>query len=463
MLREHQEILSAALLVTDMAAIGLLAGLGLLTSPATGPAPRIWLLVALTVSAWPVLAWKWQVYHSRRLKGLPEELFLLFKATISTFGLATLGTVILAHGPLDGTRILAVLLGVPAALFLIRLPFRLLLKKIRTHGRNLRYVVITGRGGETKKILSYLEENPHFGLHLLGCFGFAGEKKISLGQVPFLGMVKDLPAFLERNVVDEILISPAREVTLAQVNRVIQAVEEFGIPIRLLPETFSPRHAKASLSWFGTIPTLAWCMGPSESFSMVFKRALDMIVSAILLVLLTPVFILAALAIKLTSKGPIFFSQVRCGLHGRPFKVFKFRTMVTDAEQKKRHLLKMNEWDGPVFKMKNDPRITPVGRFLRKFSIDELPQLYNVLRGEMSLVGPRPPLPEEVANYDREHLRRLSVLPGITCIWQVKARDGKDFKKWVQMDLEYIDNWSLGLDLKLLLLTISAVFRGTGA
>ncbi|HHI68600.1 MAG TPA: sugar transferase [Planctomycetes bacterium] len=463
MLREHQEILSAALLVTDMAAIGVLSGLGLLTSPVTGPAPRVWLLVVLAVSAWPILAWKWQVYHSRRLKGLPEELFLLFKATVSTFGLATLGTVVLSKGALDGTRLLAVLLGVPPALFLIRLPFRLFLKKIRTHGKNLRYVVIAGRGEETKEILSYLKGNPHFGLHLLGCFGFAGEKDISLGEVPLLGMVKDLPAFLEKNVVDEILISPARDVTLAQVNQVLQAVEEFGIPIRLLPKTFSPRHAKASISWFGTIPTMAWCMGPAESFSMVFKRALDMVVSALLLVLLSPVFILAALAIKLTSKGPVFFSQVRCGLHGRPFKVFKFRTMVTDAEKKKRHLLKMNEWDGPVFKMKNDPRITPVGRFLRKFSIDELPQLYNVLRGEMSLVGPRPPLPDEVANYDRKHLRRLSVRPGITCIWQVKARDGRDFKKWVEMDLEYIDNWSLGLDLKLLLLTISAVIRGTGA
>ncbi len=463
MLREHQEILSAALLITDMAVIGLVAGAGLLTSPLTGQAPRAWLLVGLAVSAWPILAWKWQVYHSRRLKGLPEELFLLFKATLSTFGLATLGTVVLYPGPLDGGRILSILLGVPAALFLIRLPFRLLLKKIRAHGKNLRYVVIAGRGEETRKILSYLEENPHFGLHLLGCFGFAGEKAIPLGSVSFLGMVKDLPAFLEKNVVDEILISPAREVSLAQVNQVLLAVEEFGVPIRLLPETFSPQQAKASISWFGTIPTLAWCTGPADSFSMVFKRALDMIGSALLMVLLSPVFLLAALAIKLTSKGPVFFSQVRCGLHGRPFKVFKFRTMVLDAEKKKSQLLHMNERKGPVFKMKRDPRVTPVGRFLRKFSIDELPQLYNVLRGEMSLVGPRPPLPEEVVQYDRRHRRRLSVRPGLTCIWQVKARERADFKEWVEMDLEYIDNWSLGLDFKLLLLTITAVLKGTGA
>ncbi len=463
MLREHQELLSAGLLITDMAVLGLVAGGALLTSPTMGPSPRAWLLVLLAVSAWPILAWKWQVYHSRRLKGLPEELFLLFKANISTFGLATLGTVILSRGTLDGTRLLSVLLGVPAALFLIRLPFRLFLKKARSLGKNIRYVVIAGRGKETKRILSYLDTNPHFGLKLLGCFGFAGERKIPLGKASFLGMVKDLPAFLEENVVDEILLSPAREVTLAQVNQVIRSVEEFGVPIRLLPKTFSPKHAKACMSWFGDIPTLAWFTGPSESFSIVFKRALDMVGSAILLVLSSPVFLLAALAVKLTSKGPVFFTQVRCGLHGRPFKVFKFRTMVTDAEQKKKLLLSHNEVDGPVFKMKKDPRVTPVGRFLRKFSIDELPQLYNVLRGDMSLVGPRPPLPEEVAQYDRKHRRRLSVRPGLTCIWQVKARNRASFKEWMEMDLEYIDNWSLGLDLKLILLTVSAVLKGTGA
>ena len=463
MLREHQEILSAALLVTDLTVVALVAGGVLLTSPVMEPAPRAWTLLLLTVAAWPFLAWKWQVYHSRRLKGLPEELLLLFKAVLSTFGVGALGTVILTHGPLDGSRILACLLGIPAILFLFRLPFRLVLKKIRSHGKNLRYVVIAGRGEETGKILSYLEENPHFGLQLLGYFGFAGEKEVPLGQVPFLGMVKDLPAFLEENVVDEILLSPAREVTLAQVNQVLRAVEEFGVPLRLLPKTFSPMNAKACMSWFGNIPTLAWYTGPSESFSIVFKRTLDLVGSALLMVLLSPIFILAALAVKLTSKGPVFFTQVRCGLHGRPFKVFKFRTMVMDAEKKKGRLLGMNEREGPVFKMKNDPRVTPVGRFLRKFSIDELPQLYNVLRGEMSLVGPRPPLPEEVIHYDRRYRRRLSVRPGITCIWQVKGRNRASFKEWVEMDLEYIDHWSLGLDLKLLLLTITAVFRGTGA
>jgi exopolysaccharide biosynthesis polyprenyl glycosylphosphotransferase len=195
------------------------------------------------------------------------------------------------------------------------------------------------------------------------------------------------------------------------------------------------------------------------------KGIIDFAGSLAMILALSPVMILAAIAVRLSSQGPIFFRQQRAGLNGRPFTMLKFRSMVTNAEQLKQELAALNEMSGPVFKVTNDPRVTKVGRFLRKWSIDELPQLFNVLRGEMSLVGPRPLPLDEVARFDDlAHRRRLSVRPGLTCIWQVRGRNNvSDFKEWVRLDLEYIDNWSLWLDIKILLMTIPAVVTGAGA
>jgi exopolysaccharide biosynthesis polyprenyl glycosylphosphotransferase len=198
---------------------------------------------------------------------------------------------------------------------------------------------------------------------------------------------------------------------------------------------------------------------------MVVKQVTDFFGSLISLIILAPVFLLIAILIKYSSPGPVFFRQQRSGLNGRPFTIFKFRTMVTNAEQFKHELSAMNEMTGPVFKVTNDPRVTPLGKTLRKYSLDELPQLFNVLRGEMSLVGPRPLPVDEVKRFENlSHRRRLSVKPGLTCLWQVKGRNQiNDFREWVRLDLEYIDNWSLWLDFKILLLTVPAVLRGTGA
>ena len=193
------------------------------------------------------------------------------------------------------------------------------------------------------------------------------------------------------------------------------------------------------------------------------KRAFDIVFSFCVLVAMTPVFLLVALAIKLNSPGPVFYLSNRIGKKGRVFKCVKFRTMVADAEQRKAELLHMNERDGVLFKVTNDPRVTPLGRFMRKFSIDELPQFWNVLRGEMSVVGPRPPLGEEVKEYSLSHLRRLEVTPGITGLWQVQGRQDPSFASYVSLDVTYIDNWSLWLDFSIILRTIAVVFQGTGA
>ncbi|MFQ5681026.1 MAG: sugar transferase [Candidatus Omnitrophota bacterium] len=194
------------------------------------------------------------------------------------------------------------------------------------------------------------------------------------------------------------------------------------------------------------------------------KRIMDIVLALAGIIVFGPLLVVVAIAIKLTSSGPALFRQERCGLNGKKFILYKFRTMVDGAENKLSDLLKHNEMDGPVFKMRNDPRIAPLGNILRRFSIDEFPQLWNVLKGQMSLVGPRPPLPKEVVQYDERHMRRLSVKPGITCLWQVRGRNEiVIFDRWIDLDLEYIDNWSLKLDMKILLNTIPAVLSGNGA
>jgi exopolysaccharide biosynthesis polyprenyl glycosylphosphotransferase len=219
---------------------------------------------------------------------------------------------------------------------------------------------------------------------------------------------------------------------------------------------------KTHLHYFGTTPMLTISNTPLNYLELRFKDLFDFLFSVFVVVVFSPLFVILALAIKIDSKGPVYFAQKRVGLRGRKFHVFKFRTMVTNAEELKTKLMQQNEMDGPVFKMTNDPRITRVGRFLRKTSLDELPQFFNVLTGDMSVVGPRPPIPEEVKQYESWQLRRLSMKPGITCIWQVSGRNNIPFDEWMKMDLQYIDNWSLKLDFVIFLKTIRTMVRGDG-
>jgi exopolysaccharide biosynthesis polyprenyl glycosylphosphotransferase len=263
-----------------------------------------------------------------------------------------------------------------------------------------------------------------------------------------------------------VLVS-ARHTQLDRVESIIQLCEIEGVEAWLVADFFATQIARASFDEILGHPLLIFRSAPEASWQMLAKAVLDFAGALMLLVFLTviPVIPLVALAIKMTSPGPVFFRQQRSGLNGAPFTILKFRTMATNAEQFKHELASMNEMSGPVFKVTNDPRITPIGKWLRKFSLDELPQLFNVLRGEMSLVGPRPLPVDEVKRFnDLAHRRRLSVKPGLTCLWQVSGRNRiTDFRDWVRLDLEYIDNWSIWLDLTILLRTIPAVFAGTGA
>jgi exopolysaccharide biosynthesis polyprenyl glycosylphosphotransferase len=278
------------------------------------------------------------------------------------------------------------------------------------------------------------------------------------------GTVEQLVQLMHEHAANGVLIS-ARHIYFGQVERTIQACELEGVETWLVADFLQTQISRTSFDDFHGTPVMVFRSTPEASWQSVIKQVMDVVGAALLLVLTLPLFLMVALFIKLSSPGPVLFRQKRCGLNGRPFTMLKFRSMVSDAEQRKVELALLNEMEGPVFKVTHDPRITPIGRFIRRFSIDELPQLINVLRGEMSLVGPRPLPVDEVKRFDDfAHRRRLSVKPGLTCLWQVSGRNEvRSFKDWVRLDLEYIDNWSLWLDLKILLWTIPAVLTGAGA
>jgi exopolysaccharide biosynthesis polyprenyl glycosylphosphotransferase len=285
--------------------------------------------------------------------------------------------------------------------------------------------------------------------------------QIDLNHMP----VKRLVEMLHEHSVNGVLLD-VNNFSRDRVEEALHACELEGVEVWIAADFFRPQISRVSLDDFLGRPILVFRSTPETSWQSVAKQVFDFFGAAIALVIAIPfLFLPIALVIKLTSPGPVFFKQKRSGLNGRPFTLYKFRTMVTNAEQFQQELAAMNEMSGPVFKVTNDPRITPIGRWLRRSSLDELPQLYNVLRGEMSLVGPRPLPVDEVKRFnDLAHRRRLSVRPGLTCLWQISGRNNvKDFKDWVRLDLEYIDNWSLWLDFKILCLTVPVVLVGTGA
>lgn len=315
-----------------------------------------------------------------------------------------------------------------------------------------RRMVLVGQPEDTAQIERDLEAKARGAVEVLA--------RLDLNQTSLERLVE----LLHERSANGVLLS-ARHTYFEQVEKVIEVCELEGVEVWLLADFFKTRISQTSVDDFLGRPTVVFRSAPEASWQGVAKQVLDFAGALVLLILVSPILLVTALAVWRTSPGPVFFRQQRSGLNGRPFTMLKFRTMGTDAEQLKAELASFNEMDGPVFKVTNDPRVTPVGRWLRKWSVDELPQLWNVLRGEMSLVGPRPLPVDEIRRInDRAHRRRLSVKPGLTCLWQISGRnDVSSFKEWVRLDLEYIDNWSLWLDLKILLKTIPVVLTGAGA
>jgi exopolysaccharide biosynthesis polyprenyl glycosylphosphotransferase len=343
-----------------------------------------------------------------------------------------------------------------------RIVIRVSQRFLRRRGFNYRTVLVVGINESGLRIADALVQEREFGFKVLGVVNGYGQESVQSKGYKVLGSIEDLPEIIDRLIVDEIIFAlPVDQ--LARCEAQILKCEEVGLKIHIRADFAHSIFARTYLSRISDINILTLTTTPHSANDIIIKRVIDIVISVCGLVLLSPVMLIAALLIKFESRGPVLFRQVRCGLNGRRFNLLKFRSMVYDAERQKSALLELNEMSGPVFKIRNDPRVTKIGGLLRKTSLDELPQLWNVLRGDMSLVGPRPPLPSEVRHYERWQRRRLSMKPGITCLWQVKGRSAVGFEEWMKMDMEYIDNWSLGLDLKILARTIPAVLFTRGA
>jgi len=326
-------------------------------------------------------------------------------------------------------------------------------------------VLIVGVGNIAREYARMLRENVGWGMLVIGFVddGSSAES-IRVPKQELVGTLQDLPRLLRERVVDQVAYALPLGI-LPRVASSFAVCKTFGVSTQVVLDYFSRLGAQVNFDFCGKVPVVSVEYGrtPGSPLFMAIKRLADIIVAILALIVFGPLMLLVALLIKLSSRGPVFFIQARCGLNGRIFNVYKFRTMGVDAEKMKQKLAHLNEMSGPVFKIRNDPRVTRIGRLLRKFSIDELPQFINVLKGDMSLVGPRPPTPDEVVQYEDWQRRRLSVRPGLTCIWQVSGRNNIDFDEWMRLDLQYIDNWSLGLDLKLLAKTLPAVLSKNGA
>jgi exopolysaccharide biosynthesis polyprenyl glycosylphosphotransferase len=315
-----------------------------------------------------------------------------------------------------------------------------------------RYFILIGSQGETDRIKREIEAQPEENIVVTAAIDLSRTNIDKLVQL------------LHEHSVNGVIIS-SKHTYFEQVEAAIHACELEGVEAWLVADFFKTQLSRTSFDDFCGRPVMVFRTTPEASWQSALKRPFDFIGSLLVLIPGSLLFVIIALLIKLTSRGPVLFRQKRAGLNGRPFTMYKFRTMVADAEERQQELSALNEMRGPVFKVTNDPRVTPIGRILRRMSIDELPQFFNVLRGEMSLVGPRPLPVDEVKRFDDfAHRRRLSVKPGLTCLWQISGRNNvNDFKDWVRLDLEYIDNWSMWLDLKIIWRTIPAVLGGIGA
>jgi exopolysaccharide biosynthesis polyprenyl glycosylphosphotransferase len=335
----------------------------------------------------------------------------------------------------------------------------------RAHHPHVRQMLIVGTGRLAERVYQDIEASRSEGYEVVGFLDEPTNGKGDAGRLAkqTIGTLDDLEQILMRQVVDEVMIALPVKSRYHQIQEVIGVCGRLGVRAKYGAELFESTFASPRYDGDGEQAFVAMQVAP-EGFGLVVKRAVDLVGATLAVVLLAPVFLAVAAAIKLTSVGPIIYAQDRCGLRNRPFRMYKFRSMRVDADKLQSELEARNEASGPVFKIRNDPRITPLGRLLRRSSLDELPQLWNVLRGEMSLVGPRPLPRRDVSRITRPaDMRRFSMRPGLTCLWQVQGRSNLDFERWVELDVEYIDTWSLTLDCRILLKTVPAVLSGKGA
>ncbi|HXT10440.1 MAG TPA: sugar transferase [Candidatus Angelobacter sp.] len=406
-------------------------------------------------------------YDANRFTTLMSSIWAFVKATTcAAFLLFVVGTS-LNISKLPATVILLFWVTTTLAGIASRIVLRWILMAVRKSGFNSRHVVFVGTNAHALDLARQIESHPELGCRVVG---FIAEEEKAVGRPvapgaswPVVSSIAKIKEFLETKSVDETIICLPIKDCFSQIYHVFELCKELGVVVRLIPhESDLKVLSRLQIESFGDFRVVTF-FREKLLLQLLMKRIMDVLISATALLILSPLMLVIAAMIKFGSPGGVFFVQERIGMNRRKFKLLKFRSMVADAEKRKQELAALNEMDGPVFKVKNDPRVTPVGRFIRKTSIDELPQLINVLKGEMSLVGPRPPLPSEVDQYEWLHRRRLSIKPGITCLWQVNGRNSVPFVRWMEMDKEYVENWSIWLDIKILCRTLPVVLLGHGA
>jgi exopolysaccharide biosynthesis polyprenyl glycosylphosphotransferase len=418
------------------------------------------------VLVWHVIFSGFGLYHSYRLSSIRVEMADFLKAIILGVLIIFISAWIFAIEIVTPVFLLIFGCGISIVTISSRLVLRRLLKWTRLQGRNLRHMLVVGTNERARRFVRKIESRSELGY----CFiGFVDDQWKGNGDLAKYGWqlvsnLKGFNAYIRDNVVDEVVIALPMKSLYLEASRIFTICEEQGIIVRNLSDIFKSKRAQSKTEYLEGEPIIAHYSVAMDGWQFGVKRVFDLLLSIILLLVLSPLFLLIALLIKLDSPGPVFFIQERVGFGKRRFRLYKFRSMIDGADKLQAQLKALNEASGPVFKIKNDPRVTKIGKFLRKISIDELPQLFNVIKGDMSLVGPRPLPIKDYKGFNKDfHRRRFSIRPGITCLWQVNGRSSVPFEKWMQMDMQYIDDWSLWMDFKILVKTIPAVFRGFGA
>ena len=424
-----------------------------------------WILLALFCGftmALIIISRRQNLYSPTKLASVLLEQRLSVQACF-TSGLLLTGSLYVIHANDIPRGIVLVTVGLVAGMLgLRRLVYRLLLYHRYERGVGTRNVLIVGTGPEAHALRHHLESIRHLGYTFKGFVDLPGTTPRSTtasGEV--VGSLETLFQHTRTLFVDEIFFTSPCEREMVQ--SVLEQARVHGVDLRVVPDMYNGLAWNSPIEYIGQFPTIPLHCGHVPELGLLFKRVFDVVFSVLLLIPLAPILLVIAIAVKLDSPGPVFYTSERIGKKGRVFHCMKFRTMVKDADARRGDLAHMNERDDVLFKISNDPRVTRLGRFLRKYSLDELPQFFNVLKGEMSIVGPRPPIASEVKEYKLSHLRRLDVMPGITGLWQVQGRRDPSFASYVSLDVTYIDNWSIWLDFKIILRTVGVVFAGTGS
>jgi len=419
------------------------------------------LIFSLLLLCWHLALVQFGVYESSPSRQSRQQTLDILKGVTCAVGIwVVLGiTLDLSFVKPD----ILVLLWVGALILMLtsRLLARVVLRRRRNLDRFLQSLLIVGLNPRAVKIAREMEQRPEQGYRVVG---FADEPAVGMGCYPLVTDLRDLPEYLRRTAIDEVIVCLPLKSKYDSVVEIVKACEEQGVTVRIVADVLPTTASRSSIEEFGDKALISIHPHGISDAGARAKRLMDIVASGTLMCLLAPVFALTVIAIKLSSPGPVIFSQTRLGLNKKTFEMLKFRTMIRDAADRQAELEHLNEVDGPAFKISNDPRVTRVGRFLRRTSIDELPQLINVMRGEMSLVGPRPLPVRDYEGFSVDwHRRRFSVRPGISGLWQVAGRSNLPFEEWMALDLQYVNEWSLFLDCKVLLKTLPAVLRGTGA